>query len=66
MKKNKLLLYLMILIAIILCTPSVVYLINNKTVDGFDSYYTYTLIKSNNIQTRVISAIIIVRVIISF
>ena len=66
MKKNKLLLYLMILIAIILCTPSVVYLINNKTVDGFDSYYTYTLVKSSNIQTRVISAIIIVRVTISF
>ena len=66
MKKNKILLYLMALIAIILCVPSIVYLIASKTVDGFDSYYTYTLIKSNNMQTRIISAIIVVRTIINF
>ena len=66
MKRNKILLYLMVLIAIILCVPSIVYLINNKTVDGFDSYYTYTLIKSNNMQTRIISTIIIVRIITNF
>ena len=61
MSKNKLLLYLMIIIAIILAIPSIVYLINNKSVDGFNSYYTYTLIKSNNMQTRTISAIIVIR-----
>lgn len=43
MKKNKVLLYLMIIASIILCIPSILYLVNNKTVDGFDSYYTYTL-----------------------
>ena len=64
--KNKILLYLMVLIALILCIPSIVYLINNKTVDGFDSYYTYTLVKSNNMAIRIASAIIVVRVITSF
>ena len=37
------LLFLMIIIAIILCIPSITYLIENKTVDGFNSYYTYDL-----------------------
>ena len=66
MKNNKILLYIMVLISIILCIPSIVYLVSNKTVDGFDSYYTYTLIKSNNMQIRVISTIIIIRTIINF
>ena len=35
--------FLMIIIAIILCIPSITYLIENKTVDGFNSYYTYDL-----------------------
>lgn len=43
MNKNKVLLYLMIVASIILCIPSAIYLINNKTVDGFGSYYTYAL-----------------------
>ena len=66
MKKDKILLYLMILIAIILCIPSIVYLVANKTVDGFDSYYTYALIKSNSMQTRIISAVIVIRIITNF
>ena len=62
MKKNKKILpYLMVLIAIILCIPSITYLIKNKTVDGFDSYYTYTLVKSDSMLTRIISAIIVIR-----
>lgn len=66
MKKGKILLYLMILIGIILCIPSIIYLFNNKTVDGFDSYYTYTLVKTDNIFIRIISAIIIVGLLLVF
>ena len=40
---NTILPFLMIIIAIILCIPSITYLIENKTVDGFNSYYTYDL-----------------------
>lgn len=40
---NKILPYMAIITSIMLCIPSIIYLINNKTVDGFDSYYTYTL-----------------------
>lgn len=43
MSKNKILIGLMIIIAVMLCIPSITYLINNKTVDEFGSYYTYTL-----------------------
>jgi len=43
MKKNKILICLLILISIILCIPSVIYLINYKTVDGFNSYFSFTL-----------------------
>lgn len=43
MKKNKILPSLMIIISIIICVPSIIYLINHQTVDNFDSYYTYTL-----------------------
>lgn len=39
MKKERIYLYLMIILSIMLCIPSVIYLINNKTVDGFNSYY---------------------------
>ena len=60
MKNNKVLLYLMALIAIILCVPSIIYLINNKTVDGFSAYYTYTLQPWNNMLEGLMSGIIIV------
>lgn len=42
MKKNKPLIYLMIIISIALCIPSIIYLINTKTVDGFKLYYSLT------------------------
>ena len=48
MKKGKIYVCLMVLISVILCLPSILYLINNKTVDGFNAYYTYTLIRSEN------------------
>ena len=60
MKKNKILIYIMILISITLCIPSITYLINNRTVDGFDSYYTYTLVKWENTQKGLISGIIVI------
>ena len=60
MKKNRILIYIMILIAIILCVPSITYLINNKTVDGFNSYYTYDLENWTNTQKGLISGIIVI------
>ena len=52
MKKNRILIYLIILISVVLCIPSIIYLISNGTVDGFQGYYTYTLNKSNNETMR--------------
>ena len=66
MKKEKILIYLMILISIILCIPSIVYLINNGTVDGFDAYYTYTLVKSDSEIVRFGSGIIVIGLLIAF
>lgn len=58
--KNKILIFFVVIIAIILAIPSILYLINNKTVDGFDAYYTYTLIKSDIHSVRIKSAIIVI------
>ncbi len=66
MKNNKVLLYLMVLIAITLCIPSIIYLINNKTVDGFSSYYTYTLQSWRNMRDGLISGIIVVGLLLLF
>lgn len=66
MKKNKLLIYLMIIISIALCIPSVIYLINTKTVDGFNSYYTYTLEKYTNLSNGCIQGIIFIGLLIFF
>lgn len=66
MKKSKILIYLMVLISIILCVPSVIYLINNKTVDGFDAYYTFTLQRVNNEKTGLISGIIVIGLLLIF
>lgn len=41
--KNTILKTLVIIITVLLCVPSLMYLINNNTVDQFDSYYTYSL-----------------------
>ena len=60
MKNNKILLYLIILISIILCIPSVIYLIINGTVDGFDSYYTYTLSRTENEMINITSGILVI------
>lgn len=66
MKKSNILIYLMIIISIVLCVPSVIYLVNNKTVEGFDAYWTYTLTKSNNMQIGLISGIIVISLLIIF
>lgn len=60
MNKLKILLYLMIILSIILCIPSIIYLINNKTVDGFDSYYTYTLKPWTDEATGLMNGIIVI------
>lgn len=64
--RNKILISFMVIIAIILAIPSILYLINNKTVDGFDAYYTYTLVKSDIQSTRIKSAIIVIGLLIIF
>jgi len=66
MKNNKVLIYLMALIAVSLCTPSIIYLINNQTVDGFGSYYTYTLQPWNNMRDGLISGTIVVGLLLLF
>lgn len=66
MKKSKILIYLMILISIVLCIPSISYLINNKTVDGFDAYYTFTLMKSDSETVRLISGITVIGLLLIF
>ena len=60
MKNNRILLYIMILISIMLCIPSIIYLVINGTVDGFDSYYTYTLSRSENETVNIISGILVI------
>lgn len=66
MKKNKILLYLMLLFAILLCIPSIQYLLMNRTVDGFDAYYTYRLMKSNNQMIGLLSGCIVIGLILLF
>lgn len=66
MKKGKIYIGLMVLISVILCLPSILYLINNKTVDGFDGYYTYTLIKSQNKFQGTIAGIVIIGLLLIF
>ena len=60
MKKNKWIIFIMVVIAILLCIPSIRYLMKYKTVDGFNAYYTYGLEKSNNEVVRFKSGIIVV------
>lgn len=66
MNKSKVLIYLMIIISITLCIPSIVYLANNKTVDGFDAYYTFSLIKSGVQGIRVLSGIVVIGLLLCF
>lgn len=66
MKTSKVLIYLIILISIALCIPSIMYMLNNKTVDGFDAYYTYTLVKSDNQIVRIGSGIIVIGLLLVF
>lgn len=66
MKKNKILLYLLIFISVFLCIPSIMYLINNKTVDGFDEYYTFTLVKSDSYLVRMISGLAVIGALLIF
>ena len=57
----------MIVISVTLCVPSIIYLFNHKTVDGFDVYYnTYTLTKTDNWQVRTINGIFIIGLITLF
>ena len=60
MKSNKILLYLMVVISIILCLPSIVFLTNNKTVDKFNAYYTYNLTRSDNYIRNITSWIVVI------
>ncbi len=66
MKNNKILLYLMIIISIILCIPSIIYLIVNGSVEGFNSYYSYTLTKANSIPLGLLNGIIIISLLLLF
>ena len=66
MKKYKILIYVMTIIAIILCVPSVRYLINNKTVDGFNEYNTYTLEPWKNESIGLLSGIIVIALLLIF
>jgi len=66
MNKSKILVYSIIVISIILCVPSVLYLVNNKTVDGFDAYYTYTLVKSDSEAVRLISGFVVIGLFLAF
>ena len=66
MNKSKILVYSIIVISIILCIPSVLYLVNNKTVDGFDAYYTYTLVKSDSEAVRLISGFVVIGLFLAF
>ena len=66
MNKYKSLLYIIILISVILCIPSVCYLINNHTVDGFNTYYTYTLTPNNNKIIGLLSGFIVIGLLLIF
>jgi len=66
MNKYKSLLYIIIAISVILCIPSVCYLINNQTVDGFNAYYTYTLTNHTNKIIGLLSGIIIIGLLLIF
>lgn len=64
--KNKILIYLLITISILLCIPSIAYLSNNKTVDMFDGYYTFTLVKSESYLIRTISGLVVIGALLIF
>ena len=66
MKNKKILLYQMIVVSILLCIPSILYLLVNKTVDGFDSYYTYSLVKTGNLPIGIINGIIVIGLLLLF
>lgn len=46
--KNKIIVFLIFMVSIFLCMPSVIYIFKNKTVDGFSNYYTYDLQEYTN------------------
>lgn len=66
MKNNKIFLYLMIIVAIMLCISSILYLANNKTVDSFCGYYTYNLQPINNEIAGMLSGIIVIGLLLVF
>ncbi len=66
MKKSKMILFLMLLIAIILCLPSIFYLLSHRTISGFDAYYTYTLTKSNSHQIGLLSGGLVIGLLLLF
>ena len=66
MKKNKIMINLGIIISIIFCIPSIIYLLQNKTVDGFNSYYTYNLANYSNTTDGILNGIIFIGLIIIF
>lgn len=66
MKKNKILPISMVIISLVLSLPSLIYLFKNKTVDGFNSYYTYFLNSYNGIEQGVVEGIIFIALILVF
>ena len=58
--KNTILKTLVIIITVLLCVPSLMYLINNNTVDQFDSYYTYSLNGYGGENRGIIEGIVVI------
>lgn len=66
MNKYKSLLYIMTVISVILCVPSVLYLINNRTVNGFENYYTYSLTRYEGVIRGIKDGILIIGLLLIF
>ena len=60
-KKNKesssQLIFLLIIISFIFILPSIVYLFQNKTLDGFNNYFSWSLKQYDSKKARIIDAI---------
>lgn len=66
MNKNKMLIFFTIIIAIMLCIPSIDYLITNGTIDKFNSWYSYELIRPRNAMHGITNGIIIISLLLIF
>ena len=64
--KNTMLKIILIVTSLLLCIPSIMYLIKNKTVDNFNSYYTYSLNGYKGETNGTIEGIIVIALIILY